>query len=58
MNILALITPPNLHIASPLAILKLKTKLKTKNKKINPAFVGCTIAFSVYNRPFKPLRIP
>jgi hypothetical protein len=56
MNILTLITPSNLHITSPLA--KLKTKLKTKNKKINPSFMGCTIAFSVYNKPFKPLGIP
>jgi hypothetical protein len=44
----ALITPPNLHIASPLAY---KTENKLKYKKINLAFMGLTIVFSVCNKP-------
>ena len=51
-------TKSNLSWLTPVMMSILKTKWKTKNKKIDPSFVGCTIAFSVCNKPFKPLGIP
>jgi hypothetical protein len=60
-----LITLPNLHIASPLAIQnwkkkknKQKKKNKLKNNKINYSFVGFKIEFSVCNKHFKTLGLP
>ena len=35
-----------------------KEKIDWKKTKLNPPFVGCTIAFNVCNKPFKPLGIP
>jgi hypothetical protein len=43
--------PPNLHFASPFS----KQNQSMKRKSI---VVGETIAFSICNKPFKPLGLP
>jgi len=48
---------PNLHFASPLAKQNEKQK-QNQNMKHKSAIVGETIAFSICNKPFKPLGIP
>ena len=47
--------PPNLHFASPLAKQNEKQNQSMKHKS---SFVGETIAFSICNKPFKPLGLP
>jgi hypothetical protein len=47
--------PPNLHSASPLAK---QNEKHIQNKKHKSDFVGETVAFSICNKPFKPLGIP
>jgi hypothetical protein len=47
--------PLNLHFASPLAKQNEKSNQRKKHKS---SFVGETIAFSVCNKPFKPLGLP
>jgi hypothetical protein len=47
---------PQTYISLVLYQYKIENKLK--NNKINHSFVGCTIAFSVCNKLFKPLSIP
>ena len=47
--------PPNLHFASPLAK---QNEKHNRNKKHKSAVVGEMVAFSICNKPFKPLGIP
>jgi hypothetical protein len=51
--------PSNLHFASPLAKQNEKKKKKTKkNIEKKYALGGVGIAFSICNKPFKPLGLP
>jgi hypothetical protein len=47
--------PPNLHFATPLTKQNEKQNQSIKHKS---SFVGETIAFSICNKPFKPLGLP
>ena len=51
VNISALITPPNLHFASPRAK---KTKIRNKIQLTTSSFVGYTIAFTICNKTLNP----
>jgi len=46
---------PKLHFASPLAKQSEKQNQSMKHKSV---VVGKTIAFSICNKPFKPLGLP
>jgi hypothetical protein len=47
--------PPNLYFANPLAK---QNEKKNQSMKHKSAVMGETIAFSICNKPFKPLGIP
>jgi hypothetical protein len=47
--------PQNLHFASPLAK---QNEKQNQSKKHKSSFVGETVAFSICNKPFKPLGLP
>jgi hypothetical protein len=47
--------PQNLHFASPLAK---QNEKQNQSKKHKSSFVGETVAFSICNKPFKPLEQP
>jgi hypothetical protein len=47
--------PPNLHFASLLAK---QNERQNQNMKHKSSFVRGTIAFSICNKPFKPLELP
>ena len=51
VNISALITPPNLHFASPRAK---EAKARNKIQLTTSSFVGYTIAFTVCNKALNP----
>jgi len=47
--------PTNLHFASPLAK---QNEKQNQSMKYKFSFMGETIAFSICNKPFKPLGLP